>query len=54
MDSINLSNTEALFSKWGKIALDFGIKVLLAIVIFIVVGVIAWLGFRQTKTLEEL
>lgn len=36
MDSINLSNTEALFSKWGKIALDFGIKVLLAIVIFIV------------------
>ena len=21
---------------------------------FIVVGVIAWLGFRQTKTLEEL
>jgi len=26
----------------------------MSIVIFIVVGVIAWLGFRQTKTLEEL
>jgi len=26
----------------------------LCVLIFIVVGVIAWLGFRQTKTLEEL
>lgn len=35
METMNLSNTEALLTKWGKLGLDFGIKVLLAIVIFI-------------------
>jgi len=42
-----------------KIAFDrggqnFGLASAMSIVIFIVVGVISWLGFRKTRALEEL
>ena len=50
---------DILISMVYKIAIEsgspnYGLASAMSIVIFIVVGVIAWLGFRQTKTLEEL
>lgn len=55
----DVGETDILISMVYKIALakdaaDYGLGSAMSIVIFIVVGVIAWLGFRQTKTLEEL
>lgn len=35
-------------------ARDYGLASAMAIVIFLVVGVISWLGFRRTRTLEEI
>ncbi|RRC96502.1 ABC transporter permease subunit [Schaalia canis] len=57
--SVPLGETDILISMVYKIAFesgtkDYGLASAMSIVIFIVVGVIAWLGFRQTKTLEEL
>ena len=54
-----MGETDILISMVYKIALaenaaNYGLGSAMSIVIFIVVGVIAWLGFRQTKTLEEL
>ncbi len=36
------------------VARDYGLASAFAILIFIIVGVISYIGFRQTKTLEEL
>ncbi|MDM7853738.1 ABC transporter permease subunit [Cellulomonas alba] len=33
---------------------DYGLAAAVSILIFLVVGLISWLGFRQTRTLEEL
>lgn len=56
---MDVGQTDILISMVYKIAIDsgspnYGLASAMSIVIFIVVGVIAWLGFRQTKTLEEL
>ena len=57
--SFPVGESDILISMVYKIALadksaDYGLASAMSIVIFIVVGVIAWIGFRQTKTLEEL
>ena len=54
-----VGETDILISMVYKIAFeggkpDYGLASAMSIIIFIVVGVIAWLGFRQTKALEEL
>jgi len=56
---MDVGETDILISMVYKIAIesgsaDYGLASAMSIIIFIVVGVIAWLGFRQTKTLEEL
>ena len=56
---MDVGQTDILISMVYKIAIEsgspnYGLASAMSIVIFIVVGVIAWLGFRQTKTLEEL
>jgi len=56
---MDVGQTDILISMVYKIAIDsgsadYGLASAMSIIIFIVVGVIAWLGFRQTKTLEEL
>ena len=57
--SFPVGESDILISMVYKIAIksgsaDYGLASAMSIIIFIVVGVIAWLGFRQTKTLEEL
>ncbi|WP_051259411.1 ABC transporter permease subunit [Schaalia suimastitidis] len=57
--SVPVGETDILISMVYKIAFlggapDYGLASAMSIVIFVVVGVIAWLGFRQTKALEEL
>ena len=54
-----LGQTDILISMVYKIAFagdqhNYGLASAMSIFIFVVVGVIAWLGFRQTKALEEL
>ena len=56
---LDVGQTDILISMVYKIAIEsgspnYGLASAMSIIIFIVVGVIAWLGFRQTKTLEEL
>ena len=56
---MDVGQTDILISMVYKIAIEsgspnYGLASAMSIVIFIVVGVIAWLGFRQTKTREEL
>ena len=56
---MDVGETDILISMVYKIAIEsgspnYGLASAMSIIIFIVVGVIAWLGFRQTKTLEEL
>lgn len=57
--SVPVGETDILISMVYKIAFeggtkDYGLASAMSIVIFIVVGIIAWLGFRKTKALEEL
>ncbi|MDO4258650.1 MAG: ABC transporter permease subunit [Actinomycetaceae bacterium] len=57
--SVPVGETDILISMVYKIAFeganpDYGLASAMSILIFIIVGVIAWLSFRQTKTLEEL
>ena len=54
-----LGQTDILISMVYKIAFagdqhNYGLASAMSIFIFAVVGVIAWLGFRKTKALEEL
>ena len=54
-----MGQTDILISMVYKIAFaggqyNYGLASAMSIFIFAVVGVIAWLGFRQTKALEEL
>jgi arabinogalactan oligomer/maltooligosaccharide transport system permease protein len=57
--SINAGATDILISMVYKVAFvgqlrDFGLASAFSIIIFILVGVISYVGFRQTKALEEL
>jgi arabinogalactan oligomer/maltooligosaccharide transport system permease protein len=57
--SINAGATDILISMVYKVAFvgqlrDFGLASAFSIIIFILVGVISYIGFRQTKALEEL
>lgn len=57
--SVPVGETDILISMVFKIAVDgsnvnYGLGAAMSLVIFVVVGLIAWLGFRKTKALEEL
>ncbi len=57
--SVPVGETDILISMVYKIAFlggspNYGLASAMSIVIFLVVGVIAWLGFSRTKSLEEL
>jgi len=57
--SINVGQTDILISMVYKVAFvgserDYGLASAFSVIIFIVVGVISWIAFRQTKALEEL
>lgn len=57
--SVPVGETDILISMVYKIAFDrggqdYGLASAMSIVIFIVVGLIAWAGFRRTRTLEDL
>jgi ABC-type sugar transport systems, permease components len=57
--SVPVGETDVLISMVYKIAFaggspNYGLASAMSIFIFVVVGVIAWLGFRRTKALEEL
>lgn len=57
--SVPIGETDILISMVYKIAFDrggqdYGLASAMSIVIFVVVGLISWWGFRRTKTLEEL
>lgn len=56
---ITVGSTDILISMVYTVAFDSGIKQYgfasaLSIMIFLIVGVITWLGFRRTRTLEEI
>ncbi len=57
---VNAGHTDLLITMVYKVAFgsgqgrDFGLASAFAILIFIVVGFVSYLGFRQTKTLEDL
>lgn len=56
---ITVGHTDILISMVYSVAFEsgtrqFGLASALSIMIFVVVGVISWLGFRQTRKLEEL
>ncbi len=57
---INAGHTDLLITMVYKVAFatgqgrDYGLASAFAIIIFIVVGLISYLGFRQTRTLEEI
>ena len=54
----NVGETDILISMVYAISFEgekqYGVASALSIIIFVVVGVIAWLGFRQTRKLEEI
>ncbi|HWS50861.1 MAG TPA: ABC transporter permease subunit [Microbacterium sp.] len=57
--SINVGATDILISMVYKVAFvgqlrDYGLASAFSIIIFLIVGVISYIGFRQTKVLEEL
>jgi len=57
--SINVGQTDILISMVYKVAFvgserDYGLASAFSVIIFIVVGTISWIAFRQTKALEEL
>ncbi|MGA4508591.1 ABC transporter permease subunit [Propionibacteriaceae bacterium G1746] len=59
--SLNVGHTDILISMVYKLAgldgtarHDYGLASAFSILIFIIVGVVSYLGFRQTKTLENL
>ena len=54
----NVGETDILISMVYAISFEsdknYGVASALSIIIFVVVGIIAWLGFRQTRKLEEI
>ena len=57
--SLDVGATDILISMVYKVAFsgagrDYGLASAFSVIIFIIVGVISWLGFRQTKSLEEI
>ncbi|MDU1418779.1 MAG: ABC transporter permease subunit [Cutibacterium avidum] len=57
--SLDVGATDILISMVYKVAFsgasrDYGLASAFSVIIFIIVGVISWLGFRQTKDLEEV
>lgn len=57
--SLDVGATDILISMVYKVAFsgagrDYGLASAFSVIIFIIVGVISWLGFRQTKALEEV
>ena len=57
--SVPIGETDILISMVYTLAFDgggtnYGLASAMSIVIFIVVGLISWIGFRQTRTLEEI
>jgi arabinogalactan oligomer/maltooligosaccharide transport system permease protein len=57
--SINVGQTDILISMVYKVAFvgserDYGLASAFSVIIFVVVGTISWIAFRQTKALEEL
>lgn len=57
--SLDVGATDILISMVYKVAFggagrDYGLASAFSVIIFIIVGVISWLGFRQTKSLEEV
>lgn len=55
---INVGETDILISMVYAISFEgtkqYGLASALSILIFVVVGIISWLGFRQTRKLEEI
>lgn len=56
---VTIGHTDILISMVYSVAFEsgtrqFGLASALSIMIFVVVGVISWLGFRQTRKLEEM
>lgn len=57
---VNAGHTDLLITMVYKVAFstgqgrDYGLASAFAIIIFVIVGVVSYFGFRQTKTLEEL
>lgn len=57
---INVGHTDLLITMVYKVAFstgqgrDYGLASAFAIIIFVVVGLVSYLGFRQTRALEEL
>lgn len=55
-----LGSTDILISMVYKIAIesggakDYGLASAMSIVIFLIVGLVSWLGFRRTRSLEEM
>lgn len=54
-----LGTTDILISVVYKVAVvagtkQYGLAAALSIIIFIIVGLVSWLGFRQTRKLEEV
>ncbi|MGC5221037.1 ABC transporter permease subunit [Micromonospora sp. DT81.3] len=57
--SINVGQTDILISMVYKVAFvgaerDYGLASAFSVIIFLLVGTISWIAFRQTKALEEL
>jgi len=56
---ILVGHTDILISMVYSVAFEsgtkqYGLASAVSILIFVIVGTISWIGFRRTKTLEEL